>query len=130
MTHASNPALSRILMIDAATCAAMAAVLILAGGPLAAVTGLPVELLFAAGLLLFAVALYMALVSRIGTGSSTLVWLAILGNAAWVAASLALFAVVTPTALGVAFVLVQAAAVALLAWLEASAWAGGARVAA
>ncbi|MEX0922713.1 MAG: hypothetical protein WD489_00190 [Rhodovibrionaceae bacterium] len=54
-------------------------------------------------------------------------WLAILGNLLWIAASLALAVSgwVSPTALGLAFLLVQAAAVALLTVLEFAALRGG-----
>lgn len=49
------------------------------------------------------------------------------GNALWVAASLALLlGPAAPNALGVAFVLLQAAAVAGLAWVEAVALRAGA----
>ena len=46
------------------------------------------------------------------------VWLVIAGNALWVAASGALLFRLAPSALGYAFVIAQAAAVAVLAALE------------
>ncbi|MBQ0751450.1 MAG: hypothetical protein KBT70_14745 [Roseovarius sp.] len=130
MAFVSNPALRRILLIDAATCAVMAAILLVANRVLATLTGLPDLLVLGAGLVLVPVAIFMAAVARFGTGSGALVWLAILGNAGWVIASLGILVALTPTPLGIAFVLVQAAVVAVLAWLEASAWAGSARAAA
>lgn len=121
--------LARILLVDAATCAAMALLLLLAAGPVAGLTAIPAPLLIFAGVALVPVALFMAAVARIGTGTPLAVWLVILGNAGWVAASLGLFAFIAPNGLGTAFILAQAAVVARLAWLEHAAWraAGGRR---
>lgn len=118
--------LRRILLLDAATCAAMGAALALASGPVARLTRLPEPLLLGAGLALLPVAGVMALVALRRPGGLA-AWLVVLGNALWVAASLALLlGPVAPNALGVAFVLLQAAAVAGLAWVEALALRGGA----
>jgi len=121
MQRSDNPGLSRILLLDAATCLMMGLALTLAAGTIGGVTGLPAGLLRAAGAVLFPVAAFMALVAYRGTGNAAAVRLAILGNAGWVVASLLVLAVTTPTAFGIAFVLAQAVAVAGLAWLEASA---------
>jgi hypothetical protein len=45
-------------------------------------------------------------------------WLAILGNAGWVAGSVLVLVLFSPTALGYAFVIAQAVVVAFLAELE------------
>jgi hypothetical protein len=121
----SQTALGRILNLDALTCAAMGLLLLVASGPIAGLTALPPSLLFYAGALLIPIAIYMALVARKGTESGLAVWLVILGNFGWVLASLALFAFISPNALGIAFVLAQAAVVALLAWLEYITWRVG-----
>jgi hypothetical protein len=125
MTPFDARGLARILTLDAATCAAMGLLLVLASGPIAGLTAIPAGLLFAAGALLLPIAAYMALVARAGTGNAALVWLVILGNVGWVVASLALFGFIAPNGLGVTLILGQALVVALLAWLEGTAWRGG-----
>jgi hypothetical protein len=121
MTRAKN-ALGRILTLDALTCAAMGLLLLAASGPVAGLTAIPAALLFYAGVLLVPIAIYMAAVARIGTGYAPMVWLVIVGNIGWIAASLGLFAFIAPNGLGTAFILAQAAIVGLLAWLEVAAW--------
>lgn len=107
-----------LLLLDAATCAAMGLVLDFGAQPLAALTGLPAGLLLAAGISLFPIALFMAMSAW--RPHPAAVWLIIAGNAGWVLGSLALLipGLLAPTMLGIAFVLVQALAVAVLAWLE------------
>ena len=56
--------LQPLLIIDAATCAAMAALLLAASGPVAALTQLPAALLVGAGAVLVPIAVFMAIVSR------------------------------------------------------------------
>lgn len=112
-------ALRPILLFDAAACVGMGAGLVLLSDPLAGLLALPAPLLFWAGAILFPVAAYMAAVALWLPGNQPAVMLVILGNVLWVIASVALLAgVVTPNALGVAFVLGQAAFVAVLARLE------------
>jgi hypothetical protein len=82
-----------------------------APAPLARLLGLPETLLLWAGLALLPYAAALALLGRrerLGRGTVQAV---IAGNLAWVAASLALLLWASPTALGYAFVLAQAAAV-------------------
>jgi hypothetical protein len=55
------------------------------------------------------------------------VMLAVIGNAGWVAASIAVVLMTEPTLFGTAFVLAQAAVVAVLAWLEFTNRPGAAR---
>jgi hypothetical protein len=121
MTRAQNT-LGRILTLDALTCAAMGLLLLVAFGPVAGLTAIPAALLFYAGAVLIPIAIYMAAVARIGTYSVLAVWLVIIGNIGWIAASLGLFAFIAPNGLGTAFIMAQAAVVGLLAWLEISAW--------
>jgi len=80
--------------------------------------GLPAALLFYAGLALLPIAAFMAWVATREQPPLAGVWLVILGNAGWVAGSVALLFLVSPTALGYAFVIGQAAIVAGLAELE------------
>lgn len=119
-----------LLALDAATCAVMGLALDFGARPLAALTGLPAPLLLYAGISLLPIALFMAVAAwRPHTFAVRLI---ILGNAAWVAASLALLVSgwVAPNGLGIAFVMVQALAVAALALLEqAAARAAGAQTA-
>lgn len=124
MTTDARLPLRRILLLDAATCAAMGILLIVAAAPIAGLTALPAGLLFWAGVILIPVAFYMAAVARLAAGNALAVWAVILGNAGWVAASLGLFAFVSPNMLGTGLILAQAAAVGALAWLEAAAWRG------
>ncbi|WP_157961620.1 hypothetical protein [Acuticoccus kandeliae] len=120
--------LRRILYLDAATCAAMALLCLAARTPLSAATGLPPGLVLGAGLALVPSALFMAAVGRGRPPSRASTGLVVAGNALWVAASLALLALVPLTGLGVAFVLLQAGAVALLATAEARLMAPAARI--
>jgi hypothetical protein len=81
---------------------------------------IPADLLFYAGASLFPIAAFIALVGTRQAPPPVSVWLVIVGNIAWVAASLSLLAggAISPNALGYTFVAVQAAAVAVLAELE------------
>lgn len=110
--------LRTILYLDAAACVAMAIPLTVGAEPIAELTRLPQALLFFAGLGLFpAAGLIVAIARWFERGRA--VWLVIGGNAAWIAASLALVAgVVAPNAWGVAFILAQALAVAVLTGME------------
>jgi hypothetical protein len=119
MTQISLPA---VLRADAALGFAMGVALALAAGPVAGLTGLPPGLLRGAGLALLPVAAFMAWAARPAAprraGRAV-----VIGNCAWVAASLGLLVsgFVAPNALGTAFVLAQAAVVAGFAWAEATA---------
>ena len=117
----SNTALQNVLLLDAATCVAAGALMAFGSNFVAGLTAIPAPLLFWAGLILFPVAALMAYAGLKAMPPRPMVWLIVLGNVGWVAASLALFAVIAPNALGVAFILAQAAAVAVLALLEHSA---------
>ena len=116
--HDRSTFLRRVLLVDAATCVATGALLVIDAAPLAAMLALPLELLRYAGLSLFPIAVFMALVATRATPPRAGVWLVIAGNVGWVLGSLLVMAAFSPTLLGHAFVAAQAAAVALLAWLE------------
>jgi hypothetical protein len=112
--------LRRILLLDAATCIATGALMTLGATPLAALLLLPAGLLFYSGLSLLPIAAFIAFVATRQTISPAGVWLVIIGNAGWVLTSLALLTDqrLTPNTLGIGFILLQAAAVAVLAELE------------
>jgi hypothetical protein len=109
--------LRTVLTVDALTCVALGALLGTLSAELSAWLGLPAALLYWAGVALFPCAALMLAAAR--SRRSALVRLVVLGNAAWVAASVLVIAMLDPTALGAAFVGVQALVVAGLAWLEA-----------
>jgi hypothetical protein len=112
---------SRVLLLDAVTCAAMGALLTGLSSTLAPVLGLPMALLLWAGILLFPSAGLMVIAASLKPFRSLLCWLVVAGNVLWVVASIAVLTELEPTPLGLAFVLVQAAAVAILAMFE---WRG------
>jgi len=116
-----SSSLRRVLWVDAATCLAMGALLVLFSAPLASLLGLPALLLSYAGAALFPVAVFMGWVAfRDGMSVVSVVgtWVVILGNVGWVAGSLLVLFLLSPTGLGIAFVIVQGVAVALLAAAE------------
>ena len=114
-----------LLGLDAVTCLVMGGLLLVAGGVLAPPLGLPHDLLFYAGLALLPVAAFMLAVAVPSASPAAGVFVVVAGNWLWVAASLALplFGLVSPTGLGYAFLLIQAAAVAVLALAEQRAMA-------
>ena len=121
MSIADNPKFLRnVLMLDAATCVATGLLMALGADFLAGLTLLPPELLRPEGLSLLPIAAFIGFVATRARLPRAGVWLVILGNAAWVAASLWLLfgAAISPNALGYVFVAVQALAVAVLAELE------------
>lgn len=112
--------LRRVLGVDAATCVAMGFLLSLGSDLLAGVLELPRLLLEFAGLSLFPIAAFIAWVATRSVLSRANVWIVIVGNVLWTLGSIALLisGSVSPSALGYAFVIAQAATVALLAELE------------
>ena len=112
--------LRRVLLLDAATCLGAGLLMLLGAGLLAGLLGLPETLLRFAGLGLLPFAgllLYLATRPDIPRGG---VWLVVALNLVWVLDSILLLLAggYAVTTLGYAFVLVQAAAVAVLAELE------------
>ncbi len=112
--------LRRVLFLDAATCLAAGLLMLLGAALLSDLLGLPEMLLRYAGLSLLPFAGFLLYLGSREQPPRGGVWLVIALNALWVLDSLVLLTVggFAPTALGYAFVLVQAAAVALLAELE------------
>jgi hypothetical protein len=103
----------------------------LAGGAnlLSQPLGMPVALLFEASVLLAIVGLYILWLGTRAHAPAALLWVVVVGNLGWALASFASLAILPDiTALGLAAVMVQAAAVLLFAGLEwrgmrESAWA-------
>ena len=128
MTDTAHAPLRRLLHVDAATCAASGALLVAAAPALAGPLGLPVALLREAGIALIPFAALLLWLARRPDPPRRAVWGIVIANALWVVASVALLPsrLVAPTALGEAFVLAQAGAVAVLAWLEYGALRRGA----
>jgi hypothetical protein len=115
-----SPFLRKSLLLDAAASGATALMLIAGAGLLDGLLGLPVALMREAGLILVP---FVAFVAWVGTREEVArgaVWTIIATNALWVAASIGLLVGgwVTPTVLGYAFIIAQAAVVALFAELQ------------
>ena len=112
--------LRRVLAADAATCAATGVLLLAGGSLLERLLGLPAALLVSAGLSLLPCAAFIAFVATREIMPRAAVWTIIVLNALWVVGSILLLTNggLAPTALGIAFVLAQAAVVAILAELE------------
>lgn len=108
--------LEQLLKLDALTCLVTGIAFTAASGFLSGLLGLPQGLLFYAGLALFPCAALMLISAR--RRAQALLWLVILGNFAWAAASIVVALVLEPTTLGFAFTLAQAVLVAGLGALE------------
>ena len=117
---ASQLSLQSILKIDAATCAAMGALLALASAPAAGLTQISAPLLFWAGLVLFPVAGFMFACAQMRRVPMWATGLVVVGNGLWVLASLALplAGLIVPNALGWLFLVAQAVVVLVFAALE------------
>ena len=120
-TMQSSNALQNVLLLDAATCVGAGALMAFGSSFFGGLTGIPVPLLFWAGLILFPIAALMAYAGLQAMPPRPIVWLIVLGNIGWVIASLCVFAFIAPNALGYVFILAQAATVGVLALLEHSA---------
>ncbi len=113
MTIRITPFLRNVITLDAIAGAAMATAFTLGGGLIANLSGLPQALLFWAGAALIPyVALLVWLRGHQTTSRLMMVDLVII-NAVWVAVSIGLLVsgAIAPNALGIAFDLIQAAAV-------------------
>jgi predicted membrane channel-forming protein YqfA (hemolysin III family) len=119
-TTIPSPFLRKALLVDAATCAISGALMSLGAPLLSRWTALPSDLLFYAGLVLFPIALFMAMIALRSFVPPTMVWLIIAGNLLWVAGCVWLLVGgdVAPNALGQVFIAAQALAVAALTKLE------------
>jgi len=107
------------LIVDAAACALMGAALAIFASPLASLTALAPDLLRWAGLLLLPVAGFIAVTALRMPGFRPALWIIVIGNIGWIAASLVVLVLALPNPFGVALLLAQAAAVAVLTVLEA-----------
>lgn len=114
----SNRFLSNVLLLDAATCVAAGALMAFGSNFVAGLTSIPAPLLYWAGVVLFPVAALMIYAGLQTPPPRALVWLIILGNVGWAIASLGVFGFIAPNALGYIFIIAQAGAVAVLAFLE------------
>lgn len=124
--------LRNVLLADAASCLGCGLLQVAWPGTVTAVLGLPATLLTPTGIFLL---LYGALVGWLATRRPVPrapVWLLAFGNIGWGLACVALLVAggLQPTALGTAYVVLQAVTVWLLAELQLLAlWQGAARVA-
>ncbi|MGE4248115.1 MAG: hypothetical protein AB7F09_01915 [Parvibaculaceae bacterium] len=117
----SHPQFLRyVLIADAVASGATGALMILGSSLLAGMLALPGGLLFEAGLILVPYVLLVAIVASRPIVPVKAVWFIIACNALWTVGSLAVLVsgLVAPNALGYAFVIAQAAAVALLGELQ------------
>lgn len=119
MTSTTKPDVRPILALDALTCLAAGALVLLGAGLLSPLLNLPAMLLTVAGASLLPIAALFFWMSRQPASPPPLLPLAVLGNVAWVLGSIAVLFVCQPSMPGVVFVAGQAAAVAVLAVLEA-----------
>jgi len=112
--------LRRVLFADAATCLAAGLLMMLGAGLFTQLLGLPVELLFYAGISLLPFTAFLVYLATRENLSPTVVWTVIVLNALWTADSFLLLISgwVVPTELGYIFVIAQALGVALFAVLE------------
>ncbi len=119
MIHASV-LLRRALQLDAVASGAMAVLFTFGAGYLAPLLHLPENFLHPTGLFMFVWAALVGTLATRDTLSKALVWVVIVGNAAWTINSLALLATnwVTPNLLGSAFIAMQAIAVGVFAELQ------------
>lgn len=116
----SSPFLRNALALDAAACAGMGLLLATGAGPLAAPLGLPEGFLRGAGLVLLPCAALLGFLASRKLLPRLVVYAVIGGNLVWIADSIAILLLgwFAPTGLGIAFVLAQAAAVAIVTELE------------
>ena len=119
-----------VLAADAAVSVVAGVMLAAAAGPLAGMLALPVGLMREAGLILLPWGLFVAWVARRNPPGRQLVRAVVVVNLLWAVDSVLLLASgwVAPNGLGVGFVLVQAAASAGLAVLQALALPPGPRL--
>lgn len=113
--------LKSVLILDAATCAGIFLLSLIAAVPVASLLGLPVVIVTLGGWICLASALLMAFVTTQKPPSAALTKLIVLGNLGWVAASFAVIGVFAGqmTSIGIALVIAQALAVLVFAFLEA-----------
>ncbi|HEX6050295.1 MAG TPA: hypothetical protein VFZ21_13530, partial [Gemmatimonadaceae bacterium] len=108
------------LLIDAAASGAMGVLLAVGAGVLESMLGLSVNLLRGVGVFLIPFAAFLVWLAPRAGALRAVVRTVVVGNVLWVLASILLLASgwVVPTTLGTVFVVAQAAAVAVFAYLE------------
>ena len=116
----SSTFLRRALILDALASGATGLLMIAGAGLVEGLLGLPAALLRGAGLVLVPYVAFVVYAGTRDTISRSAVWIIIVANVAWAAASALLLVSgwVAPTALGYAFVIAQAVVVALLGELQ------------
>lgn len=116
----SSPLLRKALALDAAACAGMGLLLSTAAGSLAEPFGLPESFLRGAGVVLLPCALLLGFLASRKLLPHLAVYAVIGINLVWIVDSIAILLMgwFAPTGLGIAFVLAQAAAVAIVTELE------------
>jgi len=119
-TIQSSRFLRNALALDAAACAATGLLLATAAGPLSGLLGFPPAFLRGAGLVLLPCAMLLAWLTNRARLPRIAIHAVIGVNILWVADSIAILVAgwFAPTGLGIAFVLAQAAAVAVVTELE------------
>jgi hypothetical protein len=122
-TATAKPAdrfLRTILKVDAVTCAVTGAGFVALGELHKDMFGLPTALTLPAGIFLIVLAVGLWVIGSLAEVNTKAVWVVVAGNFAWVTASVLVIVagLVDLTTLGVVFVAVQAAAVAVIAELE------------
>ena len=115
--------LRKVLLADAASCIATGALQVAFTSELARHLGISAALLTGTGWFLLAYAATVAFIATRDPIPRVFVWLLVAGNLGWAVACVALLASgwIAPTSLGVAWILAQAATVAVLAELQ---WTG------
>lgn len=116
----SSRLLRSALAIDAAACAGLGLLLSLGAGPLSELLGFPAGFLRGAGLILLPCAAMLAWFAAHETLPRLVVFAVVGINLIWITDSIAILLTgwFAPTSAGIAFVLVQAAAVALVTEFE------------
>ncbi|MDE2577319.1 MAG: hypothetical protein KGL46_00800 [Hyphomicrobiales bacterium] len=117
----SAPLLRRFLTVDAAFSGVCGLVLALGAGALAPLLGLPHQLVLGAGIFLLPYAAFVGWLGQRADLPRALVWFVVAGNILWTLESVILLfsGQVAPTTFGIAVVVIQAAAVALFAEMQA-----------
>jgi hypothetical protein len=125
MTSLNQLSLRTTLWIDAVASGATGLLALLGAGPLGDLLDLPPALLRVVGGFLVPFVIYLVVLATRDVVSRAGAWVVVAFNLAWVAGSVLLLVSgqVDPNPLGYAFVIAQAAAVALFAELQATALA-------
>jgi hypothetical protein len=120
MSFIASLSLRQILALDAVSSGAMGLLLVAAAGLLEPFLGISAGFQQAAGAILIPYAAFVAWLASRSEPSRALTWLIVGINAVWVIESLLALAagVISPTALGIAFVIAQAIVVGVLAELQ------------